>query len=95
MSGNSTTKEKFPTERGFKLNVLATLIAAIAGLIYSIKQISLSFHHGEKLNQVGIDNLIDVVRMLDFVYVPFISLWLIYISIVMWLYYKKKHNDKT
>ena len=91
---NSEAKDRFPTESGFKVTLMCTFVAGIAGIVYSIHQSFYAFHHGDKLNQKAVDDLIDRLRALDFVYVPTVSIWLIYISIYIWKHHKK-HAGKT
>ena len=43
----------------------------------------------EKIELGDVDNLLKIVRILDLIIIPMISTWMLYISILLWLYLRK------
>jgi hypothetical protein len=82
-------KEKWPSKLSIKGIAVASLISGIAGAVLSIRESFHLLHHGDKLNQAGVDDLIDAERAIVLAFVPTISAWLIYTAIAIWLYCRK------
>jgi ribose/xylose/arabinose/galactoside ABC-type transport system permease subunit len=52
------------------------------------------FHPGDKLNQPEVDALIDATRANIHGYLPLLSIWMIFVSIVMWMFSRKNCNNQ-
>jgi len=77
----------------FKWAMLMTLIIGILGLMYSVWESFHLLHHGDKLNQAGIDDLIHAERIMTLLAAPAFSMYLILLSVVMWRYFKISNSD--
>lgn len=82
-------KEKWPGKSSLKGIAVASLISGIMGAVFSIRESFHLLHHGDKLNQAEVDDLIDAERAIVLAFVPTISAWLIYTAIAIWLYCRK------
>jgi hypothetical protein len=85
--------EKFPSKSDYKVTILTALTVGIISLIFFIRNSFLIPHHGDKFSQAGIDALINIARVFVLICAPLASIFLFYISIVMWLYFKKSESD--
>jgi preprotein translocase subunit SecY len=93
MNKNDKKKEKFPSKLEYKGTILVILIISIISLIFFIRNSFILPHHGDKINQAGIDALLNIARIFVLLCAPLASIFLFYISIVMWLYFKKCNSD--
>jgi hypothetical protein len=86
-------KEKWPTKSSLRLFALGNFFIGAIGSAYWIRiyiydpVLRPSGHL--LVSQENVDNLLKIVRILDLIIIPMISTWMLYISILLWLYLRK------
>jgi hypothetical protein len=76
----------------FKFLVLFTFILGTTLLAFATWMSFKLFHPGDKLNQGGVDALIDEIRTYNQM-IQFLSGWMIIISIVVWMHSKRSKSE--
>jgi uncharacterized membrane protein required for colicin V production len=76
-----------------KLVSLFTFVLGVVGVIFGVWAYFNLPHTGDKLNQVGVDALIDELRTGFIQFIPTLSVWMIFVSICVWRYLRKNNSD--
>ena len=87
----ATKQKKWLSKSSLRWIAFFTFVLGLMGLIFGIWAYFNLLHTGDKLNQLGVNALIDETRAGFIGLIPTLSAWMIFVSITVWCYLRKNN----